>query len=196
MKTHLFLTFICGILTTGLFAQTSKLDSGLIKKIDSMFKEDQFWRIESMKINKKEHSDYSAETIQAKWAASDSLNEFKAKAIVTQYGYPGYDVAGAKSDSFFWIIQHCDDDVPFQEHILVLMKAQIAKNNANKTNFAYLTDRVLANNHQKQIYGTQVHVDPTTHKATPMPLQYPEKVNKLRKEMGMEPLEVYLKSFQ
>jgi hypothetical protein len=120
----------------------------------------------------------------------------KAKAIIKKYGYPGFSLVGDKSNSFWAIVQHCDDDITFQEQVLALMKVEIAKNNADKTNYAYLTDRVLANKKEKQIYGTQVHVDPKTHKASPMPLKYPKQVNALRKKMGMEPLGVYLKRFE
>jgi len=176
-------------------AQSPKLDSALIRKIDTLFKSDQFWRKEFIKVNKKQHSDYTAEEIQQKWAESDSLNELIAKAIISKYGYPGYDIAGQKSDKFFWIVQHCDDDVPFQEQVLALLKQQIAKNNASKENYAYLTDRVLVSKHQPQIYGTQMHTDPQTRQSAPFPLKYPGTVDQLRKDMGLEPLAVYVKSF-
>lgn len=196
MKAVLTITFLCGLLNIELSAQSIKLDSVLIKKIDTMFKDDQFWRKEYAKVNKGGKSNYDAETIQDRWAKSDSINELKAKTIINEYGFPGYDVAGESSGSFFWIIQHCDDDIPFQEHVLTLMKKEIDKNNASKENYAYLVDRVLVNKHQKQIYGTQIHVDTVTHKSAPFPLKYPEKVNELRKEMGLGTLEAYLKNFQ
>jgi len=195
MKVSVILLFSFLFISAKSSAQVTKHDTLLIQKIDSMFKDDQFWRKEYVKVAQKQKSDYDEETIQRKWANADSINELKAKAIINKYGYPGYNVAGEKSDTFFWIIQHCDDDVPFQEHVLALMKIEIAKNNASKENFAYLTDRVLMNKKQKQIYGTQVHTDPKTHKSTPWPLKYPKSIDKLRKEMGMEPLAVYLKSF-
>lgn len=161
-----------------------------------MFKEDQFWRKEYTKINKKERSDYTAEAIQKNWEIADSLNEIKSKGIISKYGYPGYDLAGDASDKFWAIIQHCDDDVPFQEQVLALMKKETAKNNASKDKYAYLVDRVLVGSHRKQIYGTQIHIDPRTHKPTPLPLKYPKIVNQLRKKMELEPLEVYLKTFE
>ena len=161
-----------------------------------MFKDDQFWRKEFIKVQRKEKSAYSDETIQSKCAETDSINELKAKAIIKKYGYPGYNLVGESSNDFWAIVQHCDDDVPFQEHVLVLLKNEVDKNNASKENYALLTDRVLVGKNQKQIYGTQVRTDPKTHKAAPFPLKYPKEVNKLRKQMGMEPLEKYLKSFE
>jgi hypothetical protein len=196
MKIFVLIALICGCLYYTLSAQPVKKDTALIKKIDSMFKDDQFWRKEYMKINKKEHSDYDQETIEKRWTTADSINEIKAKTIISKYGYPGYNLAGELSDDFWAIVQHCDDDIPFQEHVLVLMKKEISKNNASKEKYAYLVDRVLVNKHQKQIYGTQVHIDTTTPKSAPFPLKYPKSVNKLRKEMGLDPLEVYLKNFK
>lgn len=161
-----------------------------------MFKDDQFWRKESMKLTKKQPSKYDEETIQRRWAEADSINEVKAKAIISKYGYPGFSLVGEKSNNFWAIVDHCDDDVAFQERVLALMKIELAKNNVDKENYALLTDRVLVNKHQKQIYGTQVRVDPKTQIATPFPLKYPKSVDALRKKMGMVPLKEYLKSFQ
>jgi hypothetical protein len=182
VKSLVIVFLICGYFSNALSGQSIKKDTVLIKEIDSMFKDDQFWRKENMKINKNEKSGYD--------------EELKAKVIINKYGYPGYDLVGESSGTFFWIIQHCDDDIPFQEHVLVLMKKEVNINNASKENYAYLVDRVLVNRHQKQIYGTQIHFDTTTHKSAPFPLKYPQKVNQLRKEMGLEPLEVYLKGFE
>jgi hypothetical protein len=195
MKTAISALVILVLVCFKLAAQPVKKDPALIKKIDSMFKDDQFWRKEYMKISQKQKSDYDEKTIEKRWATSDSINEIKAKTIINKYGYPGYNRIGDISDNFWAIVQHCDDDIPFQEHVLTLMKKEVAKNNASKENYAYLVDRVLVNKHQKQIYGTQVHFDTVTRKSAPFPLKYPKSVNKLRKQMGMETLEAYLKSF-
>lgn len=196
MKISTIIILSCIFIGIKSSAQTAKHDTLLIQKIDSMFKDDQFWRKEEAKLAKKQPSAYSEETIQQKWAEADSINQIEAKAIIRKYGYPGFSLVGDKSNDFWAIVQHCDDDIAFQEQVLALMKIEVAKNNADKTNFAYLTDRILANKKEKQIYGTQVHVDPKTHKASPMPLKFPKQVNSLRAKMGMEPLEVYLKRFE
>lgn len=196
MKTLAILILASSFFNVRASAQTAKHDTLLIQKIDSMFKDDQYWRKEYAKAVKKEPTQYDQETIEKKWAESDSINEVKAKAIINKYGYPGYNLVGGKSDTFFWIIQHCDDDIPFQEKVLRLLKIEVAKNNASKENYAYLTDRVLMNKKQKQIYGTQVHIDPKTHKSSPWKLKYPKSVNALRKKMGLGTEEEYLKGFQ
>lgn len=192
MKYFKLLILICGCVFSSAQAQT-KLNTALIQKIDSMFKYDQFWRKEDRKLQNHQKSAYSAETIQQKWVETDSINELKAKVIINQYGYPGYDQVGESSNSFWSIVQHCDDDIPFQERVLVLLKKEIDKNNADKSNYALLTDRVLVNKNQKQIYGTQLKRDSKTGKFLPFPLKYPKLVDKLRKQMELEPLAEYLK---
>jgi hypothetical protein len=188
-----FKLLILGCVFSSAQAQTKKLNPALIQKIDSMSKDDQFWRNEDRKLQRNQESVYNAETIQQKWAEADSINELKAKAIIKRYGYPGYDQVGESSNSFWAIVQHCDDDLSFQERVLILLKKEIAKNNASKSNYALLTDRVLVNKNQKQIYGTQLKRDSETGKFLPLPLKYPKLVDKLRKQMELEPLAEYLK---
>jgi len=195
MKKILTIVVLLSGINISLYAQPVGHNTALVNKIKLMYKDDQFWRKEYAKVNNKEKSDYNEETIQEKWEEADSLNEIKAKAIIKRYGYPGYDLVGGSSDDFWAIIQHCDEDVAFQEKVLILIKKQVDKNNASKSNYAYLTDRILVNKNQKQIYGTQLQRDKKTGKFSPFPLKYPKMVDKLRKEMGLEPLDSYVKSF-
>lgn len=178
-----------------LHAQAVKRDSALIRQIDTMFKNDQLWRKEYFKMLNKQ-SAYDEETIQRKWAEADSINEIKAKAIINKYGYPGFSLVGDHSNSFWAVVQHCDDNITFQEKILTLMKAKLKSGDVDKQNYAYLVDRVLVNKHQKQVYGTQVRTDLKTRQTTPFPIQRPQNVDKRRKSMGMEPLSEYLKKFK
>jgi len=182
-------------LSAGAPAQQVKHDTVLIQQIDTMFKNDQLWRKEYNKLMKKQ-SAYDEDTIEKRMAGADSINALKAKAIINKYGYPGYSLVGEWSNDFWAIVQHCDDDIPFQEQVLALMKKEIAHDNASKENYAYLSDRVLVNKHQKQIYGTQVHINLKTKRAEPFPLKYPKTVDALRKNMGMQPLAEYMKGFQ
>lgn len=195
MKNVLTLLLCCTCLGFCARAQSKKLNPALVQKIDSMFKDDQFWRKEDMKLQQGKKSDFDAETIQRRWEQADSINEIKAKAIINRYGYPGYDQVGELSNDFWAIVQHCDGDIPFQEQVLALLKKEVDKNNASKENYALLTDRILVGKHQKQIYGTQVKRDLKTGKSAPFPLKYPKQVDKLRKQMGLEPLADYIKQF-
>jgi hypothetical protein len=71
------------------------------------------------------------------------------------------------------------------------MKKEVKTKKADPKNFAYLTDRVNLNSDKPQIYGTQVTYQDRT--AIPKELAKPRAVNKRRKEVGLEPIEDYLK---
>jgi hypothetical protein len=171
----------------------AKIDSVLYKKLSAMYKEDQKWRIESAKIYKHQKSDYDQATVDKSWAIADSLNEAEAKRIIAKYGFPGYSLVGESGSSRFWaIVQHCDDDVAFQQKVLLLMKKEVDRKNASGDKYAYLTDRVLINRNQKQLYGTQCTRDPKTGKVTPLPISDAAHVEARRKAMGMITLKQYI----
>lgn len=176
-----------------LLAQSASLNTTLAKHIDSMMQEDQKWRLEIFKLMKKEKSEYDMATLTQNIMKVDSLNLIEAKKIINKYGLPNYDLVGKKSSDLFGaMILHFDNDIPFQEKVLELIKKEIKQNNISKENFAYLTDRILVNKEQKQLYGTQTELDEKTNLYIATPLQYPNKVDALRKELGIEPLKIYL----
>lgn len=113
--------------------------------------------------------------------------------VFDQYGYPGYDMVGKEGEKNFWLmVQHCDKTPEFQKKVLNAMKVQVSKSNADPKNYAYLTDRVLLNTGDKQVYGTQVTYNVTICQAIPRPLVDSANVNARRKEVGLEVIEKYL----
>ena len=188
---HLLSFSLLLLLSPTAFAQ-SKIDSALQKKILVLFNNDQKWRIEADK-----KSAFDTATISRNMFQTDSLNQVAAKSIIAKYGFPGYDLVGEDGSNGFWaIIQHCDNDVPFQQKALALMSAEVKRHNASGENFALLQDRVLVNTGHKQIYGTQVRVDLKTNKAHPFPIQDSLHVDARRKAVGLMPLQDYLKLFE
>ena len=141
--------------------------------------------------NKK--SDYNEAAITANEERADSFNLAMAKKIIAKYGYPGYNLVGEDGSNRFWaIVQHCDDDVPFQLLVLKLMYKQVLRKNASGENYAYLQDRVLVNGHKKQLYGTQLRYNPASRKSHPFPIQDSLHVNDRRRQMGMGTLAEYI----
>jgi hypothetical protein len=186
----IFLLLNCSLIVFG----QSKIDSALYKKLSAMFKEDQKWRIESAKFYNNQKSDYDQATVDKNWAATDMLNHDEAKNILAKYGYPGYSLVGESGSSKFWaIVQHCDDDLPFQQKVLLLMKKEVDRKNASGENYAYLMDRVLTNLGQKQLYGTQGTRSSKTKHWSPLPIRNPTQVEARRKAMGMISLKQYTK---
>jgi hypothetical protein len=185
----LFLFFCWSAVTLG----QTKIDSALYKELGDMFKADQKWRIESAKLYNHQKSDYDQATVDKNWEITDSANQQKAKQILAKYGYPGYSLVGESGSSRFWaIVQHCDDDVAFQQKVLALMKKEVNNKNASGENYAYLKDRVLINLNKKQLFGTQGTVNPKTKKWAPLPISDPKHVEARRKAIGMQPLKQYI----
>ncbi len=122
-----------------------------------------------------------------------SAHQNRAKEILNEYGFVGFDLAGEKGSSDFWIItQHSDHNPEFQLEVLEQMKIQVDKGNADSRNYGLLVDRVKLNTGEAQIYGTQVHYNMEICQAFPRKLADSINVNERRKKIGLEPLEVYL----
>jgi len=84
-------------------------------------------------------------------------NQKKIKKIYSKYGYLGYDKIGKEYSRKYWItIQHADNDIKFQQKMLKELAKEIVKNNAEKSNYAMLEDRIAINLNQKQRFGSQV----------------------------------------
>lgn len=161
-----------------------------------MFTEDQKWRIESQNLNTGKTSAYAETVIDRNMTIADSVNMIKAKTIIAKYGFPGFDLVGEEYSNGFWaIIQHCDNDVEFQQRVLELLRKQVRLHNASAANYALLQDRVLINTGKKQLYGTQVRYNPQTKNAKPLPIEDSVNVDNRRKSVGLSPLNEYLKLF-
>jgi hypothetical protein len=143
------------------------------------------------KVKRKEYSD----SMEVEFNKLCERNLITIKNYFKTNGFPGIKENGKETSLHFWlIVQHGDNDVSFQEKVLIAMKKELKFNNVNKQNYAYLYDRVQKNKNMPQLYGTQMIWD-SKGKHYPYKLKFPEKVNELRKEMGLEPLEEYLKLF-
>lgn len=140
----------------------------------------------------------SYENIQdPKWLAfKDSVfrtHQVRLEEIFDIYGYPGFDRVGEDGSMNFWLMtQHSDHDPAFQQKVLDEMKVEVDKKNAHASNYGLLVDRVNLNTGQPQVYGTQVTYNMEIGQAYPKPLADSINVNTRRKEVGLEPLEVYL----
>ena len=88
------------------------------------------------------------------------------------------------------LVQHADLSPKFQRKCLDLM-AKVPPDEISRSNFAYLTDRVLLAEGKKQLYGTQFTL--TNGVCTLRPLEDEANVDKRRKDVGLPPLAEYLK---
>ena len=114
------------------------------------------------------------------------------RQLFNDYGYLGFNKLGMEGSNNFWLlVQHADHDPTFQEAVLDGMDMEVRVGNADGKNYAYLTDRVLVNSGQKQLYGTQVSYKEDFW-AIPRPLQDSANVDKRRSDVGLPPIRDYL----
>ncbi len=111
---------------------------------------------------------------------SDALKE-----IVLNQGWPdskSYD--GHAEAAAFMIVQHADYDLEFQELCHTQMLAGLKKGRNSPGFLAFLTDRILCNKGKHQRFGTQIR-EVTNGCFVPKPIENPDTVDSLRKEVGL-----------
>lgn len=116
------------------------------------------------------------------------------KKLVEENGYPTSQLVGKeRSGKFFFLVQHADTDLEFQEKMMEHIEKEVSTGNVNGRDFAYLTDRIRLAKNESQLYGTQLEYDKGGN-AKPRNLFDPKNCDKRRKKYGLEPLEDYLTS--
>ncbi|MCE3296066.1 MAG: hypothetical protein K0R65_1780 [Crocinitomicaceae bacterium] len=172
------------------------LNKPLAAKLDSIYVEDQEYRLQVNEIEKK--YGWDSPEMQAHWkiiGQKDSLNLVVVKAILDEYGWLGADVVGAQGNStLFLVIQHSDQET--QEKYLPMMREAVKNGKAQASSLALLEDRVALGQGKRQIYGSQIGRDTETKAYFVSPLEDPDNVDKRRAEAGLGPLAEYAGQWQ
>ena len=131
-----------------------------------------------------------------KMKAIHEKNNARIKEIIAEHGWPGISLVGKEGSKAAWlIIQHAVLDTKFMGDCLSLLKEAVTEGEAEGWCLAYLQDRVLIMSGKPQIYGTQHDID-ENEIAYPLPIENPENVDLLRKEVGLETLSEATKRIQ
>lgn len=174
----------------------ARFDKPLLIKLDSIYDEDQGIRVKMGEIQEK--YGWNSPQIDSLWkiaGVKDSLNLIEITNILDTRGWLGADVVGKKGNStLFLVIQHADQKT--QEKYLPMMREAVAKGNAQASSLALLEDRVSLGQGKKQIYGSQIGFFKETGENYVLPLEDPDNVNKRRAEVGLNPLEEYIKYWE
>jgi hypothetical protein len=169
----------------------ANLNKPLVAELDSIFEDDQKYRLMIDDYQQRYSND--AKETQDLWQTiheKDSVNLLKVEAILLQYGWLGADVLGEQGSSTLWlVIQHAD--LKTQEKYLPMMKEAVKNRKARAADLALLVDRIEMRNGRPQIYGSQI----TTKDGKAVIYQIVDEinVNKRRAEVGLQPLEDYVK---
>lgn len=168
------------------------LDKPLVAILDSVYQEDQKYRMQIDDIDKK-HG-WNSQQMKDHWKIineKDSINLLKITKILDERGWLGADVIGNQGNStLFLVIQH--SDLKVQVKYLPMMRDAVAKKKASASSLALLEDRVALRQGKRQIYGSQIGRKPNGGDYYVSPLEDPDNVDKRRTEVGLGTLESYV----
>lgn len=138
------------------------LNRPLKRELDSLYAQDQRYRVLLMGINTSKADSLAAGLGIPKerlftyaylnMTRADSSNLRRAEALVQRYGYPGKSLVGAPTNEAVWhIIQHS----PKISQYLPLIKTAAEKGELPFRLYALMLDRQLMQTGQEQLYGSQ-----------------------------------------
>jgi len=191
-----FLTITFSILAFTAMSQMAdkKLNKILVQQLDSILNDDQNYR--QMSDTLEQRYGYESKIVQELWQKihdKDSINLIKVSAIIDKYGWLGADEIGDNGNTtLFLVIQHAD--LKTQEKYLPIMKEAVKNGKASGSALALLVDRVEMRNGRPQIYGSQIQMK--DGKFEIYPILDEKNVNKRRADVGLEPLEDYVKNWK
>ncbi|MDX9855156.1 MAG: hypothetical protein RBS81_15345 [Tenuifilaceae bacterium] len=170
-------------------------DKPLKEKLEKIYVKDQTLRLLYNEALEKfgrgsEELDFFWETI----AKQDSINEKEVIEIIETRGWVGISLVGKKGNTALWlIIQHAP--VEIEEKYLPLLRESVLKGESMGHHLAMLEDRINMYKGLPQVYGSQITTDTETGKYVLYKLIDPEYVNQRRKEIGLGPIEEYVKKW-
>lgn len=124
----------------------------------------------------------------------DKGNQQKVVSIIEKCGFPTAEKYGHKSvEAVFLVIQHAAKSL--REKYYPHIKESADKGDLSWSIVALMEDRMLMDKGEKQKYGSQVQKKNGSDKWVLYPIEDPQNVNVRRAEVGLGPIEEYLKHF-
>lgn len=143
------------------------------------------YQVLSKAIPPKNHESFDAKSAALK--AYNRKSTLRIKEIINQYGWPGNSLVGEVGAHAAWLlVQHADMDPVFQEKCLDLLEKAYRNGEASGQNYAFLYDRVMVNKGEKQLFGTQIYLNPKTNEYQFRPIEDEANLNKRRAEVGLQ----------
>ncbi|WKL49359.1 hypothetical protein Q1W71_06095 [Flavobacterium pectinovorum] len=169
------------------YEKTLKLPD-LRKRINLMTIQDQKLRFAKSQTN----DPREIEVLNQQINDSDFKNLNEAKEIIEIYDWPKIAEIGKDAQNNFWlIVQHADQDIPFQKLALSKMEKLMETKEIDLENYAFLYDRVQCNLNYKQLYGTQVNWIQNGKASGFSPIIKEDLADKRRADFKLLPLKIY-----
>ncbi|MBI2551436.1 hypothetical protein HYV73_03785 [Candidatus Uhrbacteria bacterium] len=125
----------------------------------------------------------------------DIENTIRLQEIIDEIGWPTISKVGKEASRMAWLIaQHADHDSIFQHRVLEIMKS-VEAGEIEKSELAYLEDRVRVNEGKAQRFGTQFFCD-KDGVFGPRLIEDRNGLENRRKEFRLEPFAEYEKKMR
>jgi hypothetical protein len=122
------------------------------------------------------------------FAKEDHKNQELVISLLEKCGMPASEEVSEKQLFIIWLVlQHANKK--YRKKYFPEIEKAVNNGDLPKEQYALMKDRILMEEGKPQLYGTQIR-NGKLYK-----LESPERVNERRKEMGMEPIEEYLKHY-
>ncbi len=196
-----FLSLLVLLLNQSLCAQVTTysydpntIDKALATQLDSLYKEDQQYRIALGKLKKEGAPQKSVDSLTALLKQADSSNLVFVEQLIAKHGWITPGQAGFMgTQAVFLVIQHADLEA--QKKYYPLIKQAEKDGNILSSNVAILEDRIAVREGKPQPYGSQGYYDAEKKKTYVYPLKDLNNLDSLRKSMGLQPMKEYIKDW-
>ncbi len=123
-----------------------------------------------------------------KYAKEDHRNQELIISIIEKCGMPTLNEVNQEQMDAIWLgLQHTENK--YRIKYFPLIEKAVKNGDLRKEQYALMKDRILMDEGNPQIFGSQIK------NGKLYDLEEPETVNERRQEMGLEPIEDYLKRF-
>ena len=123
-----------------------------------------------------------------KYAKEDHRNQELIISIIEKCGMPTLNEVNQEQMNAIWLgLQHTENK--YRIKYFPLIEKAVKNGDLSKEQYALMKDRILMDEGKPQIFGSQIK------NGKLYDLEAPETVNERRQEMGLEPIEDYLKRF-
>lgn len=179
---------------TSFMIDNSKFKMELLPLLDTIYKDDQSYRIELGNLTKGNASQKTLDSIRNIIKQKDEINLSKVNEIIKKHGWLGPQEVGMNgSQGIFLVIQHADLET--QKKYLPLVRQAEKDGKTLSSNLAILEDRVAMREGRKQLYGSQGFKDKITGTNYIYPIVDLDQLDQRRKQMGMPPMATYVKNW-
>ena len=178
-------------ITLNISNTNNKYDLDLQKKIYNSYNEDQNIRNKLVIVNGKRL--YKLDSILTIMRKIDIKNQLFVHDLLTKSGFPDSNTVSLEARNMLLImITHFD--LSHQEMYLPIIHQLNTEPNIDKEVFLMIEDKILIKNGRKQKNGTQIEWNETTKKMELIPIEDCGVAEKIRTELDVQPLAIYLKS--